>query len=138
MKKIILQLVLILLVKSVFAQSTGDTIIVKAFKYGSTTRDTSLTFPPSNLTYEKVIMKYNMRCKNALVSTQSQPNLGCGEWDYSCNTYIVDSSKTENDLSLQPSHVISNYTATTFPYMTQAVHDFYNFNHFAHFRRITY
>jgi hypothetical protein len=128
MKKIILQLVLILLVKSVFAQSTGDTIIVKAFKYGSTTRDTSLTFPPSNLTYEKVIMKYNMRCKNALVSTQSQPNLGCGEWDYSCNTYIVDSSKTENDLSLQPSHVISNYTATTFPYMTQAVHDFYNFN----------
>lgn len=119
---------LCLLVVTGNAQVPGDTIVVKAFKYGSTTRDTLIQFPNGTLTYEKIILKYNMRCKNALISTQTAPNQGCGEWDYSCNTYIVDSSKTENDLNIQPSHVIPNYTATTFPYVTQPVYDYYNYN----------
>ncbi|MEO6302274.1 MAG: hypothetical protein ABIP51_03770, partial [Bacteroidia bacterium] len=128
MKRIILSSILFLLVLTTSAQVPGDTIVVKAFKYGSTTRDTLLQFPNGSLTYEKIILKYNMRCKNALISTQSLPNQGCGEWDYSCNTYIVDSTKTENDLNLQPSHVISNYTPTIFPYVTQPVFDFYNYS----------
>ncbi|MBA2614025.1 MAG: T9SS type A sorting domain-containing protein [Bacteroidetes bacterium] len=128
MKKIILHSLFCLLAFNTNAQVPGDTIIVKAFKYGSTTRDTVLSFPPSNLTYEKVILKYNMRCKNGLVSTQALPNQGCGEWDYSCNTYIVDSTKTENDLNLQPSHVISNFTGTVFPYVSQPIYDYYNYS----------
>lgn len=128
MKKIILLCTLCLLVITGNAQVPGDTIVIKAFKYGSTTRDTVINFPNTSLTYEKIILKYNMRCKNALISTQSAPNQGCGEWDYSCNTYIVDSSKIETDLNLQPSHVISNFTGTVFPYVTQPVYDYYNYS----------
>ena len=127
MKKIILLCTLCLLVITGNAQVPGDTIVVKAFKYGSTTRDTLIQFPNGSLTYEKIILKYNMRCKNALISTQAAPNQGCGEWDYSCNTYIVDSSRTEEDLNLQPNYVVSNSTATTFPYVTQPVYDYYNY-----------
>ncbi|MDZ4663744.1 MAG: hypothetical protein SGJ15_02600, partial [Bacteroidota bacterium] len=84
------------LISHIKAQTAvGDTIIIKTFKYGSTSRDTMINFPNNSQTFEKIIMKYNMRCKNNLVSTQSAPNQGCGEWDYSCNTYIVDSSKIE-------------------------------------------
>ncbi|MBA3683213.1 MAG: T9SS type A sorting domain-containing protein [Bacteroidetes bacterium] len=128
MKRIILLSFLFLTVLSTIAQVPGDTIVVKAFKYGSATRDTLLQFPNGTLTFEKIILKYNMRCKNALISTQTLPNQGCGEWDYSCNTYIVDSSRTENDLNLQPNYIVSNYTATTFPYVTQPVYDYYNYN----------
>lgn len=127
MKRIILLTVLFLSLASVNAQVPGDTIVVKAFKYGSTTRDTLIQFPNGSLTFEKIILKYNMRCKNALISTQAAPNQGCGEWDYSCNTYIVDSSRTENDLNLQPNYVVSNSTGTTFPYVTQPVYDYYNY-----------
>lgn len=127
MRKIYLFSIICLLVITANAQVPGDTIIVKAFKYGSTTRDTFLQFPNGTLTFEKIILKYNMRCKNALISTQSAPNQGCGEWDYSCNTYIVDSTKIENDLNLQPDFVVTQHTGTTFPYVTQPVYDYYNY-----------
>jgi hypothetical protein len=109
------------------SQNPGDTIVVKAFKYGSSTRDTLIQFPNNNLTYEKIIMKYNMRCKNGLVSNSNQPNLGCGEWDYSCNTFVVDSTRIEQNLNTAPSHIISNFTGTTFPYSNAPVFDYYNF-----------
>ncbi|PBQ32337.1 hypothetical protein CNR22_11330 [Sphingobacteriaceae bacterium] len=109
------------------AQAPGDTIFVKGFKYGSTTRDTMIQFPSSSLTFEKIIMKYNMRCKNNLVSTQAAPNQGCGEWDYSCNTYIVDSSRIENELNIAPKYVISNFSGNTFNYTSLPVYDYWNF-----------
>ncbi|MDO9000386.1 MAG: LamG-like jellyroll fold domain-containing protein [Bacteroidota bacterium] len=128
MKKFILYILLFFAALNSNAQVPGDTIKVKAFKYGSATRDTVINFPNNSLTYEKIILKYNMRCKNALISTQSAPNQGCGEWDYSCNTYIVDSSKIENSLNLQPSHVISNFSGTTFNYVSQPIYDYYNYS----------
>ncbi len=128
MKQIIFIIAVFFLLGKINAQfAVGDTIKVKGFKYGSNSRDSMIAFPPSNLTYEKVILKYNMRCKNGLVSNQSFPNQGCGEWDYSCNTYIVDSSKIENALNTAPSHVISNFTGTVFPYTAQTLFDYYNF-----------
>ena len=108
--------------------AVGDTIIVKTFKYGSTSRDTMINFPNNSQTFEKIIMKYNMRCKNNLVSTQSAPNQGCGEWDYSCNTYIVDSSKIEKAAKTAPNYLISNHTPTTFPYVNQNLYDYYDFS----------
>jgi hypothetical protein len=108
--------------------AVGDTIIIKTFKYGSSSRDTLINFPNNSQTFEKIIMKYNMRCKNNLVSTQSAPNQGCGEWDYSCNTYIVDSSKIEKAAKTAPNYLISNYTPTTFPYVNQTLYDYYDFS----------
>jgi hypothetical protein len=127
MKKLFLLFLAAITSISSQAQNPGDTIVVKGFKYGSASRDSMITFPPSNLTFEKIIMKYNMRCKNGLISDQSFPNKGCGEWDYSCNTYIVDSSRIETALNTTPSHLISNFTGTTFIYNTAPLFDFYNF-----------
>lgn len=128
MKKITLLFVALLFAAKALAQSPGDTIFVKALKYGSQTRDTMLNFPDNpNLTFEKIIMKYNMRCKNNLVSNSNAPNQGCGEWDYSCNTFVVDSSKIEYDNVTQASHVISNFSGTVFPYTSNTVYDYYSF-----------
>lgn len=82
-----------------FAQSPGDTIKVTALDYSSASRDTIVAFPSnSSLSFERVIMRYAMRCKNGLVSPpiSGQTNRGCGEWDYSCNTYITDSTKADS------------------------------------------
>ncbi len=128
MKKLIHYFILLFISGNIFAQQTGDTIVVKGFKYGSNTRDTVINFPSGNTTYEKIILKYNMRCKNNLVSTQAAPNQGCGEWDYSCNTYIVDSSKIENALFTNPNYMVSNFTGSVFPYTSQALYDYYNFS----------
>lgn len=120
-------LVFISLSMAILAQNAGDTIKVRTFQYGSNNRDTLAVFPTGNLTFEKIIMKYSMRCKNGLVSDQTNRNLGCGEWDYSCNTYIVDSSKVEEILSAQPNYVISNFAGTSFPFTTKAIYDYYQY-----------
>lgn len=127
MKKLLFCCTLMLITFAFYAQSPGDTVVVKAFKYGSNTRDTMILFP-SNLSYEKVILKYNMRCKNALVSSQSSPEQGCGQWDGSSNTFVVDSSRIETALNTHPSHIITNFSGTVFPYVTQPVYDYYNYS----------
>ncbi len=127
MKTILFLTSILLLTLNTLAQQTGDTIVVKAFKYGSNSRDTLIQFPNTNQTYEKIILKYNMRCKNGLVSTQSQRNLGCGEWDYSCNTYIADSSRIDEELNTHPNYIITNFSGNTFNYTTTQPYDYYNY-----------
>ena len=127
MKVKLFQLAMFVFVANMFSQTIGDTIVVKTFKYGSATRDTVINFPNTSQTFEKIIMKYNMRCKNALISNQSAPNQGCGEWDYSCNTFIVDSTKIEKDLKTAPAILISNFTGTAFPYVNTQPYDYYDF-----------
>ncbi|MCE3226564.1 MAG: hypothetical protein K0S32_1115 [Bacteroidetes bacterium] len=128
MKRIIIPFLFLLLINNLHSQNVGDTIVVKGFKYGSNTRDSVINFPTGSTTFEKIILKYNMRCKNNLISNQANPNQGCGEWDYSCNTYIVDSSRIENDLVYHPTHIVSNFTGTVFPYTTQTLYDYYNYS----------
>src|ERR1043165_5118844 len=127
MKKLLVVLFAALITISIKSQNPGDTIFVSAFKYGSESRDTLINFPSANLTFEKIIMKYNMRCKNGLISTQAQPNQGCGEWDYSCNTYVVDSSKIEKAPMTAPNKLISNFTSTAYPYVNSPLYDYYDF-----------
>jgi hypothetical protein len=127
MKKSILFLLFTVVSFTVFSQSVGDTIKVKTFSYGSNTRDTLITFPTNNLSYEKIIMKYNMRCKNALVSNSTNRNQGCGEWDYSCNTYIVDSSKIEAVSTTQLNFIIKNFTGNKFKYTSKKPYDYLQF-----------
>jgi hypothetical protein len=73
-------------------------------------------------------MKYSMRCKNALVSDQNNRNKGCGEWDYSCNTFLVDSSKIETISQITPNFTVSNFTGNTFKYSKKPICDYYDFN----------
>lgn len=98
----------------IFAQ---DTIIVPSFHFKSSNRkDTIVQFPNSDHNnYEKILMQYTMRCKNALVSTSTNRNLGCGEWDYSCNTYLTDSTKTDSLKTIAKSLIIGGYSEDFFP-----------------------
>jgi len=87
-------------------------------------------FPVENgTTYEKIIMQYSMRCKDGLVSTQGAPNdHGCGEWDYSCNTFITDSAKTDSIKATHASYIISGFSGTTYQYTTQPTYTYYQYS----------
>jgi hypothetical protein len=116
-----------------FAQNPGDTIVVQAFDWSMTygnawdgvPRDTTVTFPDNQtLTFEKVIMLYNIRCRDGNVNTTGGNSNGCGEWDYSCNTYIHDSAHVDSTLSSHVSHSISNFSNTTFYYSNSALYNY--------------
>jgi hypothetical protein len=131
--KLVLALFNILIFANIsFGQNPGDTIVVNTFNYnmtyGSGIRDTTVLFPNQpGLKFEKILMQYNMRCKNGAVSTGGNTNLGCGEWDYSCNTYVHDPSRTDSVISTTPSHTISGFSGTTFNYTTQPTYDYYQY-----------
>lgn len=87
-----------------------DTTWVNTLRYSSKTRDTTIRFPEGDHNqYEKILMYYSMRCKGALVSTGTDRNKGCGEWDYSCNTNIIDSTRTDSTKATHPNYIISGY-----------------------------
>ncbi len=111
------------------AQNTGDTVVIQTFIHdawtdgnGNTTaslgsaRDTIAYFPTdSTLTFEKIILSYNMRCKdNNNNNPGGNSRIGCGAWDYSCHTYIHDSTRIDSILNLQKSHNISNFSGNTY------------------------
>lgn len=108
-----------------FLTLAQDTIRVNTFNYGSTTRDTVISFPNSGDSYQQILMLYNMRCKDNLVSDGSNRNKGCGEWDYSCNTYLVDSNKIDSLLSSTNEYVIEGFSGTTYNYSNTPVKDYY-------------
>lgn len=105
-----------------------DTLRTQVFTYASTTRDTVIEFPAGDHTqYEKIWMHYSMRCKKGLVSTSSNRNLGCGEWDYSCNTSIIDSNAVDSLKATHPNYIISGYSEDYFPYTTLPTFTIYEF-----------
>ena len=134
LKRIILLFTLLIgFVKFSAAQVAGDTIITSTFNYTQTqhSRDSMIQFPNiPGVTYEKIYMLYNMRCKNGLVSPgiQGQTNIGCGEWDYTCNTYIVDSTKTDSVKAKHPSHIITGFNGQTYNYTTNPTYTYYQYN----------
>jgi hypothetical protein len=117
------------------AQVAGDTIVTNTFNYSQTygtgIRDTMINFP--NLTgvnFEKIYMLYNMRCKNGVVGNLVTPagKNGCGEWDYSCNTYITDSTKIDSTKTKGPSHIITGFSGSTYNYTTNPTYTYYQYN----------
>ncbi len=93
----------------------GDTVVVKTIRYDTNMRSGTFSFPDEDPAHwEKILMLYSMRCKNGLVSTQTSPNQGCGEWDYNCYTYVVDSGQSDSLMTKSPSHVISDFSGPVF------------------------
>jgi hypothetical protein len=70
-------------------------------------------------------MQYRKRCHGGLVSSGSNPNLGCGEWDYSCNTMLTDSSRTDSVKSTHPNYIVSGFSGTTFNYTANPTYTYY-------------
>ncbi|MFZ4462850.1 MAG: T9SS type A sorting domain-containing protein [Bacteroidales bacterium] len=113
---------------SLFSQSMGDTLVVPTFNYGSLTRDTMIDFPDDpNQAYEKIFMLYNMRCKDGLISVPGNTNRGCGEWDYSCNTYITDSTRVDSILSYTNAYYISAFSGSTYNYVDFPLYNYYQY-----------
>ncbi len=134
--KSIITFFLVLFSVVLLAQSPGDTIVVETFNYtqthggpwDGTIRDTMIDFPSDpEVTYEKVLMLYNMRCKDGLVSTTTNRDRGCGEWDYSCNTYIHDSSRVDSVISYTSSHTITGYSGNEYNYVETPTYNYYQY-----------
>jgi len=133
MKSFILSIALTLVIFNVKSQSPGDTIVVQSFDYSMTTGNSTglprammVPFPDNpNLTYEKIIMLYNMRCRDGNVNTTGGNFVACGEWDYSCNTYIRDSSRIDSITATTPSHTISGFSGSTYNYSVNPVYNYY-------------
>jgi hypothetical protein len=135
MKKILLLIAIVLFTTNLQAQNIGDTIVVNSFNYTQTygvgIRDTVISFPNQpNLSFEKILMTYNMRCKKGITANNSTPQspTGCGEWDYSCNTYIVDSAQIDSVKAKGPSHKITGFNGTVFPYQTTPTYTYYQYS----------
>ncbi len=126
MKKIFTLLVCIFTLTSISAQEIGDTLKVKVFDFNSSTRDTVINFPTvgPDITFEKIILKYTMRCHDGLINPGNNSQ-GCGEWDFSCNTYLIDSTKIEQFLTTTPSHIITDFDDPLFFYKETPV---FNYN----------
>ena len=125
-------LVCVFSIHPIFAQEVGDTITVNTFGYNSLTRDTTITFPDfSGLTFEKILMTYNIRCHGGGVNNTGGNNNGpngsnaCGEWDYSCNTYLHDESKTDSIKASHPSFIISGFDGDTYSYTSEPTFTYY-------------
>ncbi len=98
-----------------FAQ-VGDTTVVQTLTLDSIGRAGVYHFPDTG-TFEKVLLEYTMRCHHALVSNSTNTEQGCGQWDYNCETYLWDSTRTDSLKNVATSATVSNYPANTnFPY----------------------
>ncbi len=118
-------LLIFLFIFSVFSVNAQNET-VQSFNYESTTRDTVIKFPDSSHNdYERILMHYSMRCTDGLVSTGTQRNLGCGEWDYSCNTYIVDSTRIDSLKATSPDFILPGFSGNTFNYTSIPTYSYY-------------
>lgn len=109
-----------------FTMLAQDTTIIQTLTFDSTGRSYVFDFPADDaLSYEKIIMEYRIRCKDGLVSSGSNTNLGCGEWDYSCNTYIIDSSFTDSVKAVSDNYVISGFSGSTYSYTNTQTYSYY-------------
>ncbi|HEY3387316.1 MAG TPA: LamG domain-containing protein, partial [Saprospiraceae bacterium] len=111
----------------ILSVSAQDTIKVQTFTWEDNHRADTFDFPDNpNQTYRKILMKYNMRCHDAIVGNGSN---GCLEWDYSCNTFITDPSRIDSSKATAPDYTISNFTGTSFIYSNDPTYSYLSFTH---------
>ncbi len=98
----------------VISLNAQDTIVVQTINLEDDFREGNYDFPNDETqTYRKILMKYQMRCHDGLVGAGA---VGCGEWDYHCNTVITDSTKVDSLKASHPDYVISNFNGDIFEY----------------------
>jgi len=97
-----------------------DTIVVQTLTWEDENRSGYYEFPDNpEATYRKIIMRYNMRCHDDAVGNG---NVGCREWDYSCNTFITDPSLEDSTRAFHPNYIIPGFSGTQFSYTSQPVY----------------
>ena len=119
MKKLSLLIAILSMACFLFAQ---DTTFVQTLTWQDDARSGYYTFPDDpNVSYRKIIMRYNMRCHDDAVGNG---NVGCREWDYSCNTFITDPDMIDSTRATHPDYLIPGYSEATFPYTDQSVYSY--------------
>jgi hypothetical protein len=110
MKKFLLCFASIALFISAKAQYLpGDTIVIQTFTFGSP-QDAWFTFPSDTMRYEKILMKYTLKCNPA----QSP---ACGEWDYLTNTYLYEhTGLLDSSIVIQPMLTVNGSTPDSIAY----------------------
>ena len=117
-----LSFLLILTLSLISIARAQDTIKVQTFTWDDNHRVDSFDFPDDpDQKYRKILMKYNMRCHDAVVGNGST---GCYEWDYSCNTFVTDPTRTDSSRASTPDYTISNFTGTSFPYSAVPTYEY--------------
>ena len=105
-----------------------DTVVVQTLTWDDNFRSGFFQFPDDpDETYRKILMVYNMRCHDAAVGFG---NVGCREWDYSCNTFITDPSLVDSTAATHPSHIISNFDGDIFAYTSEQTYTYYQFDQY--------
>ncbi len=100
----------------VFAQNNT---IVQTFKWTDNFRKDTFHFPDDpGQSWRKIYMDYTMRCRNGSV---------CGEWDYSCNTFLTDPTRIDSTRQNFPEYVISGFTGTAFEYTFDPTYTYYQY-----------
>ncbi|MGB2116067.1 MAG: LamG-like jellyroll fold domain-containing protein [Flavobacteriaceae bacterium] len=124
--KTVLQLCLVFVcfTNAIFSQSPGDVIKVQAFTFDNNSREMVLDFPDDpNLKFQKIELRYKMRCKDGLISTVTDRNKGCGEWDYTNNTYIIDEEYLSEEVDSADEYILTNYNQNSISYVSEPVYD---------------
>jgi hypothetical protein len=107
--------------------SAQDTITVQTITRDNDARSGTYTFPSGEQSFEKILMIYNMRCKDNIVNQTGGNDVGCGEWDYSCNTFITDPTRTDSTAASHPTHIISGFSGEEFSYTNQPSYTYYQY-----------
>lgn len=88
----------------------GDTVTVQTFSFGSP-QDAWFVFPSDTVRFEKILMKYTLKCNPA----QSP---ACGEWDYLTYTYLYDhTGLLDSSLVHQATYTVNGASPDSIHYM---------------------
>ena len=80
-----------------------------------------IKFPDKDTQWRKIFLIQTLKCD----STTQGDQYPCGEWDYSCHTYIHDSTRIDSIRYKTQSHTIVNYTGMSYNYSTTPVYNYF-------------
>lgn len=118
--------IMCMLILALSSKTTAqDTTTVQTLQWEDNFRSGYYDFPDDGQSYRKILMYYNMRCPDAAINPGDNSQ-GCGEWDYSCNTFITDTTRIDSSKATHPSHLISNFNGDVFNYTSQETFTYIN------------
>lgn len=100
-----------------------DTLVVQTFEWDDDFRLGVFQFPDESEDFRQVLLRYNMRCHDAKVSTNTDFE-GCREWDYSCNTFVIDSGRADAVTRFHPDYFIPGWGLNDIPLTNKILHTY--------------
>lgn len=118
MKKLIFALSILIGLNQFNAHAQyGDTIKVQTFTFGSP-QDAWFVFPSDTIRFEKILMKYTLKCNSAM-------SPACGEWDYLTYTYLYKhTGLLDSTRIIQPSYSYNGTSPDSIEYMNSPSYSF--------------